>query len=413
MLTDCVSSQQRVCRSGIEHLRIAGTHISFAPGCKRRMWQHVIRFHLSPTTAAFKQWDRIARELYLVRPDGSSWGADWDRVVHRKIQAGLSRCASEATHLGLVRETGGERVWEDWTRGFLCVDWDGSCFDPDYAHTLLQQASEAKDDQRRQRQRYEYEVTALAAQVRDLGQLPVIPPRRYEEEDDDDDDDDDDMGPAVGEPARRSGQQNTVRNENELDKIVPFDSVSKIVPVNSYALSSPSVPRGPRPGGDGGLALAPSAAGNAGANAAAASALACNNGPAADVAAPAARDIARFWADKSLAELEDWLRQGWARLFDLRVLMLEALFGFPLAVGRDGGRQPDRRGVVAIREAREKLLEEIFLLEDAIDDRRRPLGAGPLLYPGRGQLYKYFLGGDGPSPAMEARVLAAHASLGL
>jgi len=177
------NSEKRVCRSDIQHLRNAGTHISFAPGCKRRMWQHVIRFQLSPATAAFKQWDCIARELYLVRPDGSSWGAAWDLVVLRKIQSGLSRCASEAVHLGLVRDTDGERVWEDWTRGFLCVEWDGSCFDPEYARTLLQQASDADEDERRQRRRHEDEIAALAAQLRELGQVPVVPPRRDEEED--------------------------------------------------------------------------------------------------------------------------------------------------------------------------------------------------------------------------------------
>lgn len=404
MLT-IVTSQQRVCRSDVEHLRIAGTHISIAPGCKRRMWQHVIRFQLSPATAAFKQWDRIAREIHLVRPDGSSWGAGWDLTVHRKIQAALARCASEAKRLGLLRETDGERVWQDWTRGFLSVEWDGSCFDADYARALLQKASDAEDDERRQRRRYEDEIAALAAQVRDMGQLPVVPPRR--------DEDVGDRGaggrqrpvPAAApadEPARRD--RNMAQNESDEDEIVPGDSVSRLV-VSGDAQSLPSlppVPRRPRPRPW--AASAPPEAGNALAPGLAFGGRQDDEAPPADVAPPAP-DVARFWADRSLAELEGWLRQGWARLFDLRVHMLEAFF--PLAFGRGCGRQPDRRRVVAIREAREKLLEEIFFLEDMVDDRRRPFGAGPLPYPGRGLLWKYFLGGDRPSPAMEARVLGA------
>ncbi|WDK23822.1 hypothetical protein CGRA01v4_15115 [Colletotrichum graminicola] len=113
---------QHVCRSEVQHLRITDTHISFAPGCKCRIWQHVILFQLSPTTADFKQWDRVARGLYLVRSDNTSWGAAWDLVSYCKIQPGLSRCASEAILLGLVRQTDGERVWKAWTRGLLCIE---------------------------------------------------------------------------------------------------------------------------------------------------------------------------------------------------------------------------------------------------------------------------------------------------
>ncbi|KDN68291.1 hypothetical protein CSUB01_11210 [Colletotrichum sublineola] len=390
-------SKARVCRSDVEHLRVAGTHISFAAGCRRRMWQHVIRFRLSPATAAFKQWDRIARELYLVRPDGLSWGPGWDLVVHRKIQAALARFASDATRLELVREVDGERVWEEWAEGFLCVEWDGSCFDPAYARSLLERAADADDDERRQRRRYEDEIAALGVQLRELGHLPVVPPRRHE--------DMSDHGveryhrPAVlaaivpvDGPAPR-GRDIIARNDSAEFDIVPGDSVSRMV-VNSDALSLlPSVPRGdPRPAAAA-AASACLAVGNKGGNTSA-------SGPVT-----ARGDVTQFWANKSLAELEAWLRQGWARLFHLRVQMLEALFSPAAGGGR--GRRPDLRRVVAIREAREKLLEEIFFLEDIVDDRQRPLGAVRVPYPGQGFLWKYFLGGDGPSPAMEARVSAA------
>ncbi|KAF3802354.1 hypothetical protein GCG54_00003815 [Colletotrichum gloeosporioides] len=215
-----LTSQQRVCKSSVEHLCIPGTKIVFGPGCKRFMWQHVIRFQLCPKHTIFKRWGDIALKLYAVRPDGSSWTETWDLVIRPKIQTAMNRCASEAVKLGLVREEDGERVWENWAKGFLSDEWDGSTFDEDYARRLLQKVSDAEDAERR-------------------------------------------------------------------------------------------------------------------------------------------------------------------------------------------GREHDNDRITAIREAREKLLEEIFFLEDVIDDRRRPFGARPRRYPGQGLVYKYFLGGDGPSPAIEARVLEA------
>ncbi|KAL3303799.1 hypothetical protein RB213_001172 [Colletotrichum asianum] len=143
-----LTSQQKVCKSGVEHLCIPGTKIVFGPGCKRFMWQHVIRFQLCPKHTIFKRWGDIALKLYAVRPDGSSWTETWDLVIRPKIQTAMNRCASEAVKLGLVREEDGERVWEEWSKGFLSDEWDGSTFDEDYARTLLQKVSDAEDAER-------------------------------------------------------------------------------------------------------------------------------------------------------------------------------------------------------------------------------------------------------------------------
>ncbi|KAJ4995508.1 hypothetical protein K4K48_010209 [Colletotrichum sp. SAR 10_66] len=342
----------KVCKSDVEHLCILSTKIVFGAGCKRFMWQHVIRFKLCPKHTIFKRWGDIALKLYAVRPDGSSWTETWDLAIRPKIQAAMTRYASEAVKLGLVREEDGERVWEDWSKGFLSDEWDGSTFDEHYARRLLQKVSDAEDAERRKDRRTQDEMEALRAQLVGLGHVPVVPPPRNE---DSDDGSKDRQRPAPAEePARRG------RNEEDEDDVVPGDSISRVV-VSSDALPAEPI--------------------------------------------PVASDVARVFDDISLAELENWLRRGWAQLFDLRAHMFDVLF--PLAVGRERGRQPDNDHIIAIREAREKLLEEIFFLEDVIDDRRRPFGARHRRYPGQGLVYKYFLGGDGPSPAIEARVLEA------
>ncbi|KAI8269364.1 hypothetical protein K4K58_002012 [Colletotrichum sp. SAR11_239] len=306
----CPSNNEKtICKSDVEHLCIPSTKIVFGAGCKRFMWQHVIRFKLCPKHTIFKRWGDIALKLYAVRPDGSSWTETWDLAIRPKIQNAMTRYASEAVKLGLVREEDGERVWEDWSKGLLSDEWDGSTFDEDYARRLLQKVSDAEDAERRKDRRTQDEMEAL---------------RAY------DDGSKDRQRPAPAEePARRG------RNEEDEDDVVPGDLISRVV-VSSDALPAEPI--------------------------------------------PVASDVARIFDDMSLAELENWLRWGWAQLFDLRAHMFDVLF--LLAVGRERGRQPDNDHIIAIREAREKLLEEIFFLEDVIDDRRRLFGARPRRYPG-------------------------------
>uniref|UniRef100_L2FPT7 Uncharacterized protein n=1 Tax=Colletotrichum fructicola (strain Nara gc5) TaxID=1213859 RepID=L2FPT7_COLFN len=143
------NNEKKVCNSSVEHLLVPGTRITFGPGCVRTMWQHVIRSRLCPHRSQFKRWDDIAPKLYAVRPDGSPCSSNWDLMVRPKIQAAMNRYASEAVKKGLVREEDGERVWENWTKGFLSDEWDGSTFTEDYARSLLQKMSDAEDAERR------------------------------------------------------------------------------------------------------------------------------------------------------------------------------------------------------------------------------------------------------------------------
>ncbi|KAK1573474.1 uncharacterized protein LY79DRAFT_525671, partial [Colletotrichum navitas] len=76
---------QYVCRSTISHLQIPGAHIAFSAGCNRRMWQHIVRNRLDLTTAPWRKWRSVACEMHLVREDGSSWSATWNRVVLRRV----------------------------------------------------------------------------------------------------------------------------------------------------------------------------------------------------------------------------------------------------------------------------------------------------------------------------------------
>ncbi|KAH9234138.1 hypothetical protein K456DRAFT_1947378 [Colletotrichum gloeosporioides 23] len=268
----------------------------------------------------------VALKLYAVRPDGSSWTETWDLVIRPKIQTAMNRCASEAVKLGLVLEEDGERVWEEWSKGFLSDEWDGSTFDKDYARRLLQNVSYAEDVERRKDRWTQDEMEALRAQLVGLAHVTIVPPPRNDS--DDGSKDRQRSVPAsapADEPARRG------QNEEDQDEVVPGDVV-----VSSDALPAEPI--------------------------------------------PVASDVARVFDDMSLAMLENWLRRGWAS-----------------SIGRGRGRQPDNDRIIAIREAREKLLEEIFFLEDVIDDRRPPFRARPRRYPGQGLVYKYFLGGDGPS----------------
>lgn len=201
----------------------------------------------------------------------------------------------------------------------MCVEWDGSCFDPGYARSLLEQAADAEDGEGRQRRRYKGKIAALGAQLRELGHVPFVPPRRPGEEEDMID-----HGArgrhqpvpaiAIAQPANSPTERshNIAQNENQQgqDEIVPSDSASRLVGNNS-GLALPSVPCGlpfvP------GAASAPAAARAAAGNVAAGLGLAFdgrqNNDALPANIAPAVRDavIAQFWADKSLAELKGLL----------------------------------------------------------------------------------------------------------
>ncbi|KAK1990567.1 hypothetical protein LX36DRAFT_738559, partial [Colletotrichum falcatum] len=105
---------QHACRSTISPLQTPGAHVAFSAGCHHRMWQHIIRNLLDPTTAPWRKWCRLTREMHLVSEDGSSWSATWDRVVLRRVQEeAVVRHTRDAVGHGLVREVHGCRVWED------------------------------------------------------------------------------------------------------------------------------------------------------------------------------------------------------------------------------------------------------------------------------------------------------------
>lgn len=75
--------------------------------------------------------------MYLVRPDGSSWGREWDWIVFPRIKACLVRKVNEAAAKGMVTESQGRRQWAEWSKGFASPEWDGSTFDKEYGLELL------------------------------------------------------------------------------------------------------------------------------------------------------------------------------------------------------------------------------------------------------------------------------------
>ncbi|KAK1827972.1 hypothetical protein QBC39DRAFT_360336 [Podospora conica] len=134
------NDEETVCRSSIAHLRLPGTRIEFGPACSRAMWQHVIRYRLSARDCSDPpDREQLAAAMFLVRPDGTSWGAGWDCIVWPRVKSSLERKTRELVAKGLVKEGGipGQRQWVDWSRGFTNPAWDGCSFKEAYGRKLL------------------------------------------------------------------------------------------------------------------------------------------------------------------------------------------------------------------------------------------------------------------------------------
>ncbi|KAK1828569.1 hypothetical protein QBC39DRAFT_374577 [Podospora conica] len=235
------NSETRVCLSNVEHLKLPGSRISFGPLCTRAKWQHVIRYQLAPGDCVDPpHWDTLAHKLCLVRSDGRPWSGSWDRVVVKRIQASLARKAHAAVSKGLVVETGGRRVWHEWTKGLLSPDWDGVDFSEECARRL--QAS--TEPQATETARADAEVELLQAQLAALGQTPVVPPREHAESDSDSD-----SGPQNH--VNKQRQEWTYIRRQISPSVGPWDSLSQLeANANQHPRArSPRPPRArsPRP----------------------------------------------------------------------------------------------------------------------------------------------------------------------
>ncbi|KZL65639.1 hypothetical protein CT0861_03143 [Colletotrichum tofieldiae] len=386
-----ILSKPHACSLTIEHLRSAGTRMTFGPGCNRRIWQHIIRYRLEPANASWHKWSRLARDIYLVREDGSRWSAAWDRVALPKFRAAAVRHTREAVHRGLARTVDGQRVWEEWADGFLSPEWDGHSFD-------------------------ENEIAALARQVSDLGYVPVVPPRKPEEdaqnnakpEKDSDDDGGGGGGGGGGDVAVGVGRRPMPPQHQAVginldgmweearhgtDRVLgPDDSLTVREHVRLNVLNLAPRPPAHSPHGSPTRAV-----------------MALSSSPSPR---PPYHD--NLMAFKTLAELEHLWRQGSERLFEFHAALVRLRFNAVDAASDEAYR-------ARIRDAREKLIEEILCVEDWIDhhlcwrgrqgQQRAIMMMEPgaavrdarMAYPGSGLLWRHFMAMSEASPALEAR----------
>ncbi|KAL0764325.1 hypothetical protein CaCOL14_013167 [Colletotrichum acutatum] len=73
----------------------------------------------------WKKQDELMLEMRYVRPDGSSWGAAFDRVALPRIKAALQSRRRILVNLGATPEKSPTGEWAPWVDGFLHPDWSG------------------------------------------------------------------------------------------------------------------------------------------------------------------------------------------------------------------------------------------------------------------------------------------------
>ncbi|GKT96734.1 hypothetical protein Ct61P_14584 [Colletotrichum tofieldiae] len=363
--------------------------MTFGPGCNRRIWQHIIRYRLEPANASWHKWSRLARDIYLVREDGSRWSAAWDRVALPKFRAAAVRHTREAVHRGLARTVDGQRVWEEWADGFLSPEWDGHSFDESTPESCWKRSK--PDEPTTATRSNDTKTRSLLWHAK--SPTLVVPPRKPEEDaqnnakPEKDSDDDGGGGGGVGVGRRPMPPQHQAVGINldgmweearhGTDRVLgPDDSLT--VREHSTWLSDAR-----RDGAE----LEPE---------------------------PEAPYHDNLMAFKTLAELEHLWRQGSERLFEFHAALVRLRFNAVDAASDEAYR-------ARIRDAREKLIEEILCVEDWIDhhlcwrgrqgQQRAIMMMEPgaavrdarMAYPGSGLLWRHFMAMSEASPALEAR----------
>lgn len=93
--------------------------------------------------------------MYLTRPDGTSWGVDWDRVVlpllHRALESRASKLGGgsllpDGSRGIVVLDGEGREMWPEWSKGFLHAEWNGSDFSESTGRRLLALSGGTGDD---------------------------------------------------------------------------------------------------------------------------------------------------------------------------------------------------------------------------------------------------------------------------
>ncbi|PSR80914.1 hypothetical protein BD289DRAFT_355255, partial [Coniella lustricola] len=115
------NDESTVCDKPIARLIMAGKRIRFCQRCNLFLWQHCIRGQYTRKEAGVTNQKALARQMYLVRPDGSPWSYEWSSIVLPKVQRALEYRASQLVDgkRAIVTMVAGVAVWPDWAQGFL------------------------------------------------------------------------------------------------------------------------------------------------------------------------------------------------------------------------------------------------------------------------------------------------------
>ncbi|UQC76883.1 uncharacterized protein CLUP02_18398 [Colletotrichum lupini] len=120
------NDEEHICDQSVTYLAKAETtNFSFGASCKKAMMRHIIANRLTMSELKWKKQDELMLEMRYVRPDGSSWGAAFDRVALPRIKAALQGRRRILVNLGATPEKSPTGEWAPWVDGFLHPDWSG------------------------------------------------------------------------------------------------------------------------------------------------------------------------------------------------------------------------------------------------------------------------------------------------
>ncbi|KAK1566108.1 uncharacterized protein LY79DRAFT_595092 [Colletotrichum navitas] len=95
----------------------------FGASCNKAIYQHIIRHRLRSSECVWKGVDQLKAKMYLVRADGSSWGAAFDQVALPRLANALKSRHRILVKVGAASE--GDAPWAPWVDGLLHPDWSG------------------------------------------------------------------------------------------------------------------------------------------------------------------------------------------------------------------------------------------------------------------------------------------------
>ncbi|EFQ36077.1 uncharacterized protein GLRG_11221 [Colletotrichum graminicola M1.001] len=151
----------------------------FGASCNKAIYQHIIRHRLRSSECVWKGIDQLKAKMYLVRADGSSWGAAFDQVALPRLANALKSRHRILVKVGAASE--GDAPWAPWVDGLLHPDWSGIAahISQDVGEALLENLPQRQDapqqpQQQQQQKQQKQQQPERRASHHDVS--TVIPP---------------------------------------------------------------------------------------------------------------------------------------------------------------------------------------------------------------------------------------------